>query len=338
MQYFPGLAEVPAGFGPSVVTIGNFDGVHRGHQQVIAELVRQARDRGLPAVVVTFDPHPATVHRPESAPTLIMGLADRLEALADLGVDAVLVMHYTAELAQTTAEDFVTGVFLDTLGARAVVVGHDVRWGRGNAGDRALMERLGAAHDVDVTVIEEYQFGIGDPADPADAGRERRCSSTWIREALDAGDVRTAATVLGRPHRVRGLVVHGAARGRALGFPTANLDPDAVGYIPADGVYAGWLVDARGDRWPAAISVGSNPTFEGVSRQVEAHVIDRPAGEDVDVFDLYDQRVAVEFVHRLRGMVAYAGVDALVEQMHLDIAATRTVLHGARTPGHAQRA
>ncbi|GGD00841.1 riboflavin biosynthesis protein [Tersicoccus solisilvae] len=341
MQYFPDVAAVPAGFGPSVVTIGNFDGVHRGHQQVIAELVRQARDRAVPAVVVTFDPHPATVHRPESAPTLIMGLADRIEALAGLGVDAVLVMHYTAELARTTAEDFVTGVFLDTLGAQAVVVGHDVRWGRDNAGDREEMERLGAVHGFAVTVIEEYQFGVGDPDDPehpAGGLHERRGSSTWIREALDEGDVRTAATVLGRPHRVRGLVVHGAARGRALGFPTANLDADAVGYIPADGVYAGWLIDERGERWPAAISVGSNPTFEGVSRQVEAHVIDRPAGEEVDVFDLYGQRVAVEFIERLRGMVAYAGVDALIEQMRLDIDATRTLLQDAPTPGHAQRA
>ncbi|WP_233121523.1 bifunctional riboflavin kinase/FAD synthetase [Tersicoccus sp. Bi-70] len=335
MQYFPDVAEVPAGFGPSVVTIGNFDGVHRGHQQVIAELVRQARQRSVPAVVVTFDPHPATVHRPESAPTLIMGLDDRLEALAELGVDAVLVMHYTAELARSTAEDFITDVFLDALGAGAVVVGHDVRWGRDNAGDRQEMERLGAAHGFAVTVIEEYQFGAGDPDDP---GQERRGSSTWIREALDAGDVRTAATVLGRPHRMRGLVVHGAARGRALGFPTANLAPDAVGYIPADGVYAGWLIDERGDRWPAAISVGSNPTFEGVSRQVEAHVIDRPAGEDVNVFDLYGQRVAVEFIELLRGMVAYTGVEALIEQMRLDIETTRTVLQGAPTPGHPQRA
>ena len=165
-----------------------------------------------------------------------------------------------------------------------------------------------------------YGFPIHD-----DGGTDRRCSSTWVREALRAGDVATAAAVLGRPHRMRGEVVHGAARGRDLGFPTANLSSTATGYIPADGIYAGWLVDQAGTRWPAAISVGSNPTFDGVSRQVEAHVIDRPE-ESPDDFDLYDQTVVVEFVARLRGMVAYRGAEALVEQMRLDVVQAHDLL------------
>jgi riboflavin kinase/FMN adenylyltransferase len=146
-----------------------------------------------------------------------------------------------------------------------------------------------------------------------------------VREALMEGDVATAAAVLGRPHQMRGEVVHGAARGRALGFPTANLSHDASGYIPADGIYAGWLVDQAGTRWPAAISVGSNPTFDGVSRQVEAHVIDRPE-ETIEDFDLYGQTVVVEFVARLRGMVAYRGPEALVEQMRQDVVQTHDIL------------
>ncbi|NKX49525.1 bifunctional riboflavin kinase/FAD synthetase, partial [Arthrobacter deserti] len=154
----------------------------------------------------------------------------------------------------------------------------------------------------------------------------RRCSSTWVREALLAGDVATAAQVLGRLHRVRGQVGHGDARGRDLGFPTANLSPESSsGLVPADGVYAGWLIDAYGHRWPAAISVGSNPTFAGASRRVEAHVIDRPA-EAVEDFDLYGQTVVVEFVARLRGMVAYEGLDALIAQMALDVAQARALL------------
>ncbi|MBB6403348.1 bifunctional riboflavin kinase/FAD synthetase [Arthrobacter sp. AZCC_0090] len=308
--------EVPEDFGPSVVTIGNFDGVHRGHQQVLTQLLRTAEQHGAGSVVVTFDPHPALVHRPDSAPELIMGLQDKLDALADAGVDAVLVMKYNLALAGMTPEEFVGTVLLDGLHAAHVVVGHDLRFGAGNSGDVGTMQALGKELGFGVNVVNEFGaegFPVHD-----DGGTDRRCSSTWVREALAEGDVETAAAVLGRPHRMRGEVVHGAARGRALGFPTANLDHGATGYVPADGIYAGWLVDQAGTRWPAAISVGSNPTFDGVSRQVEAHVIDRPE-EAVEDFDLYGQTVVVEFTARLRGMVAYRGPEALVDQMRLDV-------------------
>ncbi|MGG5172157.1 bifunctional riboflavin kinase/FAD synthetase [Pseudarthrobacter sp. J1738] len=321
VQIWSDLAEVPEGYGPSVVTIGNFDGVHQGHQQVLAQLVGVARDAHAKAVAVTFDPHPSQVHRPESAPELIMGLEDRLEVLADNGLDGVLVMHYTLELAALTPSDFVRSVLVDTLHVSHVVIGRDVRFGKNNSGDLSTMQELGAEFGFDVVVTTEF----GSPESHDMHGEGRRCSSTWVREALSEGDVATASSVLGRPHRMRGVVVHGAARGRELGFPTANLATDASGYIPGDGIYAGWLTDETGKKWPAAISVGSNPTFEGVSRQVEAHVIDRPA-EAVEDFNLYGQAVVLEFVTRLRGMVAYRGPEALVEQMRLDVQQARTVL------------
>ncbi|MFP3463486.1 bifunctional riboflavin kinase/FAD synthetase [Arthrobacter globiformis] len=315
--------EVPEDFGPSVVTIGNFDGVHRGHQQVLSQLIRTARLNNAKSVAVTFDPHPALVHRPESAPELIMGLEDKLHALGELGLDAILVMKYSLELASLTPEEFVGSVLVDSLHASHVVIGHDTRFGKGNSGDLNTMQELGEKFGFEVLIISEFGsegFPLHD-----DGGTDRRCSSTWVREALREGDVGTAAAVLGRAHRMRGEVVHGAARGRDLGFPTANLSSDASGLIPEDGIYAGWLVDEAGTRWPAAISVGSNPTFDGVSRQVEAHVIDRPE-ERIEDFDLYGQTVVVEFVARLRGMVAYRGPEALVDQMRQDVLQTHDIL------------
>lgn len=312
MHYWKGLDAVPTDMAPTVVTIGNFDGVHLGHCEVLDSVVAQAKVRSAKSVAITFDPHPALVHRPESAPQLIMGVADRIETLAKVGLDAVLMIRYTLEFADQSPEEFVKSVFVDSLNAAAVVVGHDVRFGRNNSGDFALMQELGAKYGFEV-------IGV------ADVGDKRRLSSTWVREELAEGNVEAAAAILGRPHRMRGEVVHGAARGRELGFPTANLSPDSSGIIPADGVYAGWLIDEAEVRWPAAISVGSNPTFEGVSRVVEAHVIDRPE-ECVEDFDLYGQQIVVEFISHLRPMVAYRGIEALIEQMATDVSQARTVL------------
>jgi riboflavin kinase/FMN adenylyltransferase len=320
------LSDVPPGFGPSVVTIGNFDGVHRGHQQVMSQLVGYARERGWTSVVVTFDPHPAEIHRPGSHPGLIMGLQDKLDALERTGVDAALVLEYTLEFAAQSAEEFVLGALVGALGARCLVVGSDTRLGRDNSGNIDTLRQLGERHGFEVRVVDDLLDPLAGERAPGGAGEEhRRCSSTWIRTCLQAGDVRAAALLLGRNHRVRGEVVHGAARGRELGYPTANLSPDAVGFVPADGVYAGWLVDASGTRRPTAISVGSNPTFDNVPRQVEAYVLDRPE-ERVEDFDLYGQDVAVEFVERLRGMVAYEGVDKLVAQIDDDVVRARGIL------------
>ena len=321
MHQWRGLSDVPAGFGPSVVTIGNFDGVHRGHRMVLGRMVADAHAAGGSSVAVTFDPHPARIHRPDDAPPLITGLADRLELLEQTGLDAVLVITYTAEFARTTAEDFVREYLVEGLGASTVVIGRDVRFGRDNAGDLATMVALGGRHGFTVEVIEDVH-GEVDPA--------RRWSSTWVRELLAAGEVADAALILGRPHRVRGVVVHGDARGRTLGFPTANLGPDSVGFVPADGVYAGWMrrvghpPEAPDGYLPVAISVGTNPTFGGAGRRVEAHVPDRTD------LELYGEEVVLEFVTRLRGMWRFDSVDELVVQMTDDVDRTREAL--ARGP------
>ena len=320
MHYWDGLTAVPRDPTPSVVTLGNFDGVHRGHRQVLDQVVSTARAAGALAVAITFDPHPRVVHRPNDLQEAITGYEEKARLIGDRGIDAMLVIHYTLEFAQQSPEEFVKNVIVDAVNARAVVVGRDVRFGFRNAGDFGTMVRLG----------RKYGFEV---IDVADFGEDRRCSSTWIRESLREGDVRAAAGVLGRRHRVHGEVVHGFARGRELGFPTANLSDEVQGMIPADGVYAGWLHDESGRRWPVAISVGSNPTFDGVSRVVEAHVIDRPH-EQVEDFDLYGQFVTVEFVDRLRGMVAFEGVPKLIEQMSQDVDRTREVLAAVPADPH----
>lgn len=326
MQVWRELSDVPADFGPSVVTIGNFDGVHRGHVGVLRRMCADAAAVGAQAVAVTFSPHPQQVHRPDTAPPLLTGDADRLELLEGTGLDAVLLLEYTLEFARQTPEEFVRRYLVDVLHACTVVVGRDVRFGWNNSGDLSTMVDLGREHGFDVEVIDDVT-----PAASADPGSaedrvadplRRRWSSTWVRELLEAGDVVQAARVLGRPHRLRGVVVHGDARGRDLGFPTANLGRDATGMVPADGVYAGWLrrTSEGGDVLPAAISIGTNPTFDGVERRVEAYVLDRTD------LDLYDEVVVLELVERLRPTLRFDSIDALVERMHEDVARAREIL------------
>ena len=322
MRVWNSLDEVPTDLPRTVVTLGNFDGVHRGHREVLRRVVELARARDALAVAVTFTPHPRAVHQPEVPHVDIISPEQRVVLLDEAGLDAVLLQRYTLEFADQSPEEFVRGMLVHGLHAAVVVVGHDVRFGRGNTGDVAEMVRLGARYGFEVEAVEEFPAEHG--AEP-----ERRCSSTWVREALAAGDVAQAAAVLGRHHVLTGEVVHGFARGRELGFPTANLETDVQGMIPADGVYAGWVHDAHGGVWPAAISIGSNPTFEDVSRVVEAHVIDRH-DERVEDFDLYGQHIEVEFVARLRGMVAYEGVEKLVAQITQDVDEARAIL--ATTP------
>ncbi|HEY6793056.1 MAG TPA: bifunctional riboflavin kinase/FAD synthetase [Kineosporiaceae bacterium] len=325
MQRWNDLDAVPAGFGPSVVTIGNFDGVHRGHQAVLARLVADARREGAHAVAITFHPHPVAVLYPERAPAQLTGLADRLDLLAATGLDAVLVMEFTHELAAWEPDRFVREVIVDTLAAALVVVGRDTRFGRRNSGDVNTLRELGKELGFQVEAIDD--LGVLDEAHPSG----RRWSSTWARELIQAGDVETAAEVLGRLHRVVGVVVEGDHRGRGLGYPTANLGQDATGLVPEDGVYAGWLVRLERaavdpeHRLPAAVSIGTNPTFDGTQRRVEAYVLDR------DDLELYGERVAVEFVQRLRPTVRFAGVDALLVQMAQDVDRCRSVL-GIRAP------
>ncbi|MDO4898259.1 MAG: bifunctional riboflavin kinase/FAD synthetase [Rothia sp. (in: high G+C Gram-positive bacteria)] len=312
MKRFTDLAQVPADIGATVVTLGNFDGVHVGHQKVLSTLVSTARERGLTSVAISFDPHPARVHYPAGNHIEIMSQDARQHIMHQLGVDIYLLLHYDLTFAAQTPEEFVHRTFVAALNARYVVIGDDVRFGTGNSGDLTTMKELGERFGFEVLVVEDLL-----------AQDARRCSSTSIRALLSAGDVEAATLLLGRYHFMTGEVVHGAARGRELGFPTANMAATSEGLVPADGVYAGWLTDEAGTRHPVAVSVGTNPTFEGVtSRQVEAHVVGRP-DEAVEAFDLYGQQVTLEFVKFLRGMVAYTGVEALIEQMHQDVEETK---------------
>lgn len=307
----------------SAVTVGVFDGVHRGHQRILARVVERARalGPGCLAVAVTFDPHPLTVHRPGIDLAMIASLPDRLEAMAATGLDAVLVIPYTLGFADQSPEDFVRDWLEGLLGARAVVVGADVRFGRDNSGDADSLRAIGAADGVEIEIVPEVLAPGG-----------RRWSSTWARECLAVGDVRQAAEILGRPHRVRGVVIHGLRRGRELGFPTANLDAATAGVVPPDGVYAGWLVRggrggaSEGERLPAAISIGTNPTFDDVpARTIEAHVLGRAD------LDLYGEDVAVDFVSHLRPMLAFDSLEPLLERMRQDVLDTAEVL-GAPVP------
>ncbi|PFG19337.1 bifunctional riboflavin kinase/FAD synthetase [Serinibacter salmoneus] len=318
MKVWHGIGRVPTDIGATAVTIGNFDGVHRGHQAVLREVVARAHERGLCAVAMTFDPHPAQVHRPAQAPEQITGLADRLDLMAATGLDGVLVVAYTTDFAAQGPEQFVRRYLVEALHPRVVVVGSDVRFGADNAGDGATMAELGERYGFEVVLVEDVLAGAEHHPAALTHGvlEERRWSSTWARDLLAAGRLEELTHVLGRWHAMRGAVVHGEARGRELGFPTANLDPASSGAVPADGVYAGWLRrdGGAGERLPAAISVGTNPTFDGEVRQVEAHVIGRTD------LDLYGEEVVVEFVTRLRPTLRYTGVEALVEQMHRDCA------------------
>ncbi|UJP11332.1 bifunctional riboflavin kinase/FAD synthetase [Microbacterium sp. KUDC0406] len=310
MIVFRAAEDVPADFGPTVVAIGKFDGVHIGHQAVIRRMREDAAAIDARAVAVTFDRNPLALLRPEICPDSVVDLDRKLELLDGTGIDATLVLTFDRELSSRTPEDFVTGILVDALRVRTVLVGADFRFGRGGAGTPELLRELGVQHGFTVDVVEDVFL----------PGSDRRVSSTWVRELLDAGEVAAAAQVLGRPVSVSGEVVHGLKRGRELGFPTANLSETVDALVPADGVYAGWLVDGD-DRHPAAISVGTNPTFDDVPRrQVEAHVLGQTG------LDLYGHHVTVEFADRLRGMVAFQGVEALIAQIDADVTAAKSVL------------
>lgn len=308
MITFSRPADVPDDFGPTAVTIGKFDGVHAGHRAVISRLREAAGEQGLRSVVVTFDRHPLALLSPEKCPAALVGPEQKLDLLAGTGVDATLILAFDRALSLQSPEDFVTTILVDALQAKLVLVGSDFRFGHRGAGDVALLTDLGRRYGFDVEIVGDVM--------PKDG---RRVSSTWIRELLADGRVSEAAVLLGHAPAVRGMVVHGAKRGRELGYPTANLSPDSDGLIPADGVYAGWLKVGQA-RYPAAISVGNNPTFDGVAqKQVEAYVLD-------EEIDLYDQVVEVQFVERIRGMVAFTGIEPLIVQMGDDVERVRQLL------------
>ena len=301
------LDAVPRELGETAVVIGNFDGVHLGHQHVIARARELAEGR--PVVAVTFDPHPMAVLRPEHAPSSLTGLEERARLLADAGVDDVLALPFDREMAAWTPEQFVQRVLVDALHAAVVVVGANFRFGNRASGDVATLRASGEQHGFRAEGISLE-------------GGPQVWSSTYVRTCLASGDVEGAAEALGRPYRVRGVVVRGDQRGRELGYPTANVPTSVMTAAPADGVYAGWLrrLDT-GETLPAAISVGTNPTFDGErERRVESYVLDR------DDLELYGVEVEVAFVARIRGMVRFDSVEALVEQMRDDVRRAHSLL------------
>ncbi|MGW1463948.1 bifunctional riboflavin kinase/FAD synthetase [Streptomyces sp. NPDC002308] len=304
MQCWRGLEDIPEDWGRSVVTIGSYDGVHRGHQLIIGRAVERARELGVPSVVVTFDPHPSEVVRPGSHPPLLAPHLRRAELMAELGVDALLILPFTLEFSKLAPADFIVKVLVDRLHARTVIEGPNFRFGHKAAGNVGLLAELGSTYDYTVEVVDLFVTG--------EVGEGLPFSSTLARRLIAEGDVSGAAEILGRPHRVEGIVVRGAQRGRDLGFPTANVETVPHSAIPADGVYAGWL-DVAGECMPAAISVGTNPQFDGVERTVEAYAIGRIG------LDLYGMHAAVDFLAYVRGMLKFDSIDDLLVAMAADV-------------------
>ncbi len=316
MQVWRELSEVPddaLAASRSVVTIGNFDGMHLGHQHVVQRAREVAGEVDVATVVaVTFDPHPIAVLRPEHAPPTLTTIDERLRLLGEAGVDAVLVVPFSREIAAWTPQEFIDRILVASLHAKAVVVGANFRFGNRAAGDVHTLGDAGRTQDFSVEAVE------------LDGGPQV-WSSTYVRTCLAAGDVAGAAEALGRPFVTRGAVIKGDQRGRELGFPTANVPVVAGAAAPADGVYAGWMrrLDGAdgGTMHPVAISVGTNPTFDGQrDRRVEAYVLDRTD------LDLYGVEVEVVFVDRIRGMVRFDGIDALLVAIADDVERTREIL------------
>ena len=294
----------PEGFRGGAVTVGNFDGVHRGH----AALVAMARSLGRPCVAVTFDPPPLHVLVPAAAKVPLTRLQDRIALLHAVGADGVLTLKADAALLALSPEAFFEDVMLDMLRAKAVVEGSDFRFGRGRAGDVNTLRALCGRHGLAFAAVPPVQVG-------------EAVSSSRVRAALLAGDVVHAADLLGRPYSLGGIVVEGAKRGRTLGFPTANLG-DVETLVPAVGVYAARATVGR-ECYAAAANVGPNPTFGEEARKIEIHLLDF-AG------DLYGERLTVAFVKRLRDTRPFPGVAELVAQLHADVAAVRNILGDGR--------
>lgn len=306
---------MPSGWGRCVVTIGVFDGVHRGHAEIIAQAVALARERGVPSVLLTFVPHPSEVVRPGSHPPVLTTIVRRAELVEQLGVEVFCALPFTFEFSHMPPDEFAHHVLVERLHASAVIVGENFRFGHRAAGNVAVLERLGET------------FGFTAHGIPLLRDGETPISATYVRSCVQAGDMVGAAEALGRSHRVDGVVERGDQRGRELGFPTANLRTEAWAAVPADGVYAGrvWRLDEWGRTAPgpplgaAAISVGTNPTFEVRQRRVEAYILDYDG-------DLYGDAIGVEFLARLRGMEKFDDVADLVAQMRADVADTRRLM------------
>lgn len=318
MQILRDESSCPRPSQGTVVTIGAYDGVHRGHAAVVDLVRRVAAERQMATAVVTFDCHPASVVRPESAPKLLTDLDQKLELLDGTGLDYALVIHFDKERASEEAEDFVRDDLVGCLNAKVIVVGEDFHFGHRRRGNVELLRRLGAELGFEVQPLELVGLD-GRPA--SDDGA--KVSSTACRAALLAGDLAAANEMLGRPHEVRGVVGHGDKRARDLGFPTANVEVPEETCLPCDGIYAGWYLRPDGTRIPAAISLGRRPTFyeDQPYSLLEAHLIDWSG-------DLYGEAARVQFTHHLRDELRFDSVDELIAQMGRDVDQARDLLRG----------
>lgn len=310
------VRDAASSHGAHVVTIGAYDGVHIGHQMIIKATREAADGYGVKTAVLTFDPHPAYITRPDMAPKLLTSLDLKLELLEAAGVDTVMVLSFDRQAATEAAQSFVERVLVGALQARAVVVGENFHFGRDREGNLELLSKLGQAHQFEV-------HGLRLAPQPGD--QSKVVSSTSIRAAVSKGDVERAAQMLGRHHQISGVVVHGDERGRTIGFPTANVDVGPEIALPQDGVYAAWFVLANGGRWPAAVNVGRRPTFYADAERslTEAHLIGFEG-------DLYGQLVRVEFVARIRAEKAFSGIEALVTQLASDVRDAESTLLGSK--------
>jgi riboflavin kinase/FMN adenylyltransferase len=307
MLHFKSLGEVPKEFSASAITIGKFDALHLGHQHLLSELKRIAGEKQLASVVVTFDKHPLNVLHPGSAPQSIIGPEQKIAHIDAFGVDALVTLEFDDLLAKLSPEEFVKNVLVERLHAKFVVVGHSFRFGANGEGDCSLLAELAQKYGFEFKEVEKLEV------DGAVV------SATSVRQLLDRGDVVGAAKLLGRPHVTTGEVEHGLKIGRTIGFPTANISRDCEGYLPLDGVYAGWM-HVDGEKMPTAISIGINETFQAVPRLAEAFVLDR---KDLD---LYGKTVDLEYVGFVRPAAKFNGVEDLVISINNDIAKIRVLL------------
>jgi len=293
------IDEVPTDLGPTVVSIGKFDGIHLGHQALMKVAVKQAEEHGATSAVITFDRHPLALLNPAALKLPLIGANQKAKLIQAAGIDALLTLPFDEALSQLTATEFVENILVKAMNAKVVVVGVDFRFGKGGAGNPELLAELSRVHGFTLHVVPPVMVD------------DQRVSSSLVRQMLDAGDVERVATLLGRRHETTGLVEHGLKLGRQLGFPTANMSRSSEGYLPLDGVYAGWLY-SDGVRYPAALSIGINDTIQAVPRLMEAHVLNR---KDLD---LYDKEVTVEYVAFVRPSVKFSGIDTLITAIQAD--------------------
>lgn len=301
------ISDAAGGFAPSAVTVGKFDGIHKGHQRLIGALKSAADEHALQSVVVTFDRHPDALLNPHNCKLPLIGPNQKHDLIEKTGIDVLLTLAFDEALAKLSPEEFVQQILVDGLNAKIVLVGEDFKFGHKGSGDVHTLHDLGQQLGFEVRVIASAEIN------------GQKISSSTIRELLDLGEVRKAQDMLGHVHTCVGIIEHGLKIGRSIGFPTANMARDCEGYLPLDGVYAGWL-EVDGHRYPAAHSVGINETFQAVPRLVESHILDR------DDVDLYDKVVTLEFIDFIRPAAKFNGVEDLVEEINRDLVKVRKIL------------